>query len=145
MTNNTNSPPHSISIVRHVESIVHGYPTLSPWVITKVAPPGVPALTWGATGVLGASWIMVLLVIAYAHHIWHYCCERLDECVPLIPDVSLNKKQERLKIWKKWKLTCLLIQGVNSLKYDNSGWKAFSAGDVCYAKISACFYSYKMC
>ena len=37
------------------------------------------------------------------------------------------------------------IQGVNSLKCDNSGWKAFSAGDVCYAKISACFYSYKIC
>lgn len=85
-------PPYCISVVRHVKSVVHRHSTLSPRVIAKVPPPRVPAFSRSTTWVFRASWKMVLLVIPYAHHIWHYSCIRLNKFVPLVPDVGLFAK-----------------------------------------------------
>ena len=85
-------PPYCISVVRHVKSVVHRHSTLSPRVIAKVPPRRVPAFSRSTTWVFRASWKMVLLVIPYAHHIWHYSCIRLNKFVPLVPDVGLFAK-----------------------------------------------------
>ena len=84
-------PPHCISVIRHVETVVHWNPTFTTWIIApSPRPPGMKTFSRGPTGVLGSSLQMILLMVPNTHHIWQYSGIGLNNCMPLFPNVGLQ-------------------------------------------------------